>query len=77
MRCEEGVIGVYLAPMSDYFNLETESYTFFRDSEAAPADYAEDLDYGLEGEGLVHHCHCANCGAEIIYYIPIGDTDEG
>ena len=33
-------------------------------------------DYGLEGEGLVHHCHCANCGAEIIYYIPIGDTDD-
>ena len=29
---------------------ETESFTSFRDSEAAPADYAEDLDYGLEGE---------------------------
>lgn len=27
---EEGVIGVYLAPMSDYFNLETENYTFWQ-----------------------------------------------
>ena len=22
-------------------------------------------DYGLEGEGLIHVCHCSNCGAEI------------
>ena len=27
---EEGVIGVYLAPMSDYFNLETQNYTFWQ-----------------------------------------------
>lgn len=32
-------------------------------------------DYGLEGEGLVHHCHCGNCGAEIEYYIRF-DVDE-
>ena len=32
-------------------------------------------DYGLEGEGLVHHCHCTNCGAEIEYYVPITDED--
>ena len=30
-------------------------------------------DYGLEGEGLVHHC--ANCGAEIEYYVPITEED--
>lgn len=24
-------------------------------------------DYGLEGEGVVHICQCANCGAEIEY----------
>lgn len=22
-------------------------------------------DFGLEGEGVVHVCHCTNCGAEI------------
>lgn len=26
-------------------------------------------DLGYEG-GLVHICHCTNCGAEIIYYLP-------
>lgn len=26
-------------------------------------------DVGLEGEGIVHICHCANCGADIEYYI--------
>lgn len=24
-------------------------------------------DMGYEGEGVVHICHCANCGAEIEY----------
>ena len=28
-------------------------------------------DMGYEGEGLVHVCHCQNCGAEIEYRIPI------
>lgn len=32
-------------------------------------------DFGLEGEGLVQCCHCVNCGAEIIYYVSIGDED--
>lgn len=26
-------------------------------------------DYGLEGEGLIHVLHCANCGAVIEYYL--------
>lgn len=33
-------------------------------------------DYGLDGEGIIHECHCTNCGAQITYYIPIGDPDE-
>jgi len=33
-------------------------------------------DYGMEGEGIIHVCHCANCGADIEYYIRIGDEDE-
>ena len=32
-------------------------------------------DYGLEGNGIIHECHCENCGARITYYIP-GDEEE-
>lgn len=33
-------------------------------------------DFGYEGEGIVHTCHCANCGAEIEYRISIGESDD-
>lgn len=33
-------------------------------------------DYGIEGEGLINHCHCTNCGAEIDYFVPITEEDE-
>lgn len=33
-------------------------------------------DYGLEGEGIVHVCHCANCGAYIEYYVNIGEEKD-
>lgn len=26
-------------------------------------------DFGYEGEGIVHICHCSNCGAEIEYRV--------
>lgn len=39
------------------------------------ADFSFD-DYGMEGEGIIHECHCANCGARITYYIPCGDPEE-
>lgn len=29
-----------------------------------------------EGEGIVHICHCSNCGAEIEYYIPLNGEDS-
>ena len=32
-------------------------------------------DYGLDGEWLIHECHCTNCGASITYYIRF-DEDE-
>lgn len=32
-------------------------------------------DYGYEGEGIIHSCHCSNCGAEIEYWIPL-DSEE-
>lgn len=32
-------------------------------------------DFGYEGEGIVHICHCTNCGAEIEYRVPIETTD--
>lgn len=27
-------------------------------------------DMGLEGEGIVHICHCETCGATITYEVP-------
>lgn len=32
------------------------------------ADFDFD-DYCLEGEGVVHCCHCSNCGARIEYFV--------
>lgn len=36
------------------------------------ADFSFD-DFGYEGEGIVHMCHCANCGAEIEYRVSVED----
>jgi hypothetical protein len=33
-------------------------------------------DFGYEGEGIVHICHCANCGAEIEYRVPLEEPEE-
>ena len=33
-------------------------------------------DEGIEGEGIIHHCHCTNCGAEITYFIAINQEGE-
>lgn len=33
-------------------------------------------DYGYEGEGIVHVCHCGNCGADIEYYVPYDNDDD-
>lgn len=33
-------------------------------------------DFGYEGEGIVHICHCTNCGAEIEYRCPIETTED-
>lgn len=32
-------------------------------------------DVGEEGEGVVHFCHCAHCGAQIEYRVPVGCTE--
>ena len=32
-------------------------------------------DLGYEGEGIVHFCHCMNCGAEIEYDIRFDDDE--
>lgn len=34
-------------------------------------------DYGYEGEGIIHECVCANCGAMITYRIPIDEIPGG
>ena len=33
-------------------------------------------DMGYEGEGIVHICHCANCGADVEYRIPLSEEDD-
>lgn len=33
-------------------------------------------DFGYEGNGIVHVCHYANCGAEIEYRVPIEQGKE-
>lgn len=33
-------------------------------------------DLGYEGEGIIHMCHCPNCGAEIEYRIPLDNDEE-
>ena len=33
-------------------------------------------DFGYEGDGIVHMCHCVNCGAEIEYRIPLNEEDD-
>lgn len=40
----------------------------------ADFDYS---DYGLEGEGVIHECHCVNCGARITYYVDANNETEG
>jgi hypothetical protein len=39
------------------------------------ADFDFD-DFGYEGTGVVHICHCSNCGAEIEYRVPLSVDDE-
>lgn len=33
-------------------------------------------DFGYEGEGIIHICHCQNCGAEIEYRVEINKESE-
>lgn len=33
-------------------------------------------DYMEEGEGIIHECHCTNCGARITYRIPLDSSDN-
>ena len=33
-------------------------------------------DFGYEGEGIVHICHCSNCGSDIEYRVPLGNSEE-
>lgn len=33
-------------------------------------------DMGYEGEGVVHICHCTNCGAEIEYKVANGGQSD-
>lgn len=39
------------------------------------ADY-DFADYGEDGNGIIHECHCENCGARITYAIPIRKEEK-
>ena len=39
------------------------------------ADFGFD-DYGEEGDGIIHECHCTNCGARITYMIPFDEEED-
>ena len=39
------------------------------------ADFTFD-DMGYDGDGVVHICHCSNCGAEIEYKVRFGEEKE-
>lgn len=32
-------------------------------------------DFGYEGVGVVHECHCANCGADITYAVRFDEEE--
>ena len=34
-------------------------------------------DFGYEGSGVVHICHCTNCGAEIEYRVQVEEISDG
>ena len=46
------------------------------DSVICDSDFSFE-DCGYEGEGIVHICHCTNCGAEIEYRVSLdkGEND--
>jgi hypothetical protein len=33
-------------------------------------------DFGYEGEGIVHVCHCTHCGAQIQYMISFEEEED-
>ena len=35
-----------------------------------------DFDGAYDGEGIVHYCHCTNCGRRITYEIYFDDEEE-
>lgn len=33
-------------------------------------------EFGVEGEGIVHTCHCTKCNAQITYFISLDNTEN-
>ena len=33
-------------------------------------------DFGMDGQGIVHCCHCTNCGADVYYYVKVDNDEE-
>lgn len=33
-------------------------------------------DLGIEEDGIIHFCHCTECGAQIEYRVPVNNKPE-
>ena len=33
-------------------------------------------DYCMYGDGIIHECHCTNCGARIIYEVSFDEEED-
>lgn len=52
-----------------------ECFHCLTDSVAWDGDF-DGEDYGYEQPGIIHECHCTNCGARITYWIPTESEEE-
>lgn len=39
------------------------------------ADFSYE-DCGIDGEGIIHDCHCTNCGVVIHYFVDTESLDD-
>lgn len=38
--------------------------------------YFDYEDFGYNGDGIIHVCHCTHCGAKITYDISLGENNH-
>jgi len=62
--------------MYECFHCCTKGVVWDADFDFDDLGYEYDIDGVIVTEGIVHICHCVNCGREIEYRIPILPTKE-